>query len=55
MSDSAEYKRSFSLFQAYDFLKEKGLEKERDEIGNSSDHFKTYTSTLRRAKIIALV
>jgi|JFJP01.1.fsa_nt_gi hypothetical protein len=55
MIESAEFNGSFSLFQAYDFLKEKGLEKESDEIRNSSDHFQSYTSTLRRAKIIALV
>ncbi len=55
MDERTEYKRSFSLFQAYDFLKERGLGKESDEIKNSSDHFQSYTSTLRRAKIIALV
>ena len=55
MDESTEFKRSFSLFQSYDFLKENGLEKESDEIKNSSDHFQSYTSTLRRAKIIALV
>jgi hypothetical protein len=50
-----EFKRSFSLYQAYDFLKANGFEKECEEIKNSSDQFQTYTSTLRRAKIIALL
>jgi hypothetical protein len=50
-----EYKKSFSLIQAYDYLRAKGLGQECDEIKNSSDQFKNYTSTLRRAKIITLV
>jgi RecB family endonuclease NucS len=52
---TTEYKRSFSLFDAYDFLNSKGLDKECLEIKNSPDSFKSYTSTLRRAKIIVLV
>jgi hypothetical protein len=50
-----EYNRNFSLYDAYDFLKAHGLGQECDEIINSSDKFKSYTSTLRRAKIITLV
>lgn len=50
-----EYKKNFSLFDAYDFLNSKGLGQESEEIKNSSDKFKSYSSTLRRAKIIALV
>ena len=50
-----EYNKNFSLSEAYDFLSSKGLGKESDEIKNSSDKFKSYSSTLRRAKIIALV
>jgi RecB family endonuclease NucS len=50
-----EYKQNFSLFDAYIFLKENGLEKEGEEIKNSPDKFKSYSSTLRRAKIITLV
>lgn len=50
-----EYNKNFSLFDAYDFLKESGLEYECEEIKNSSDKFKSYSSTLRRAKIVSLV
>ena len=50
-----EYKRNFSLYDAYDFLSQNGLVQESDEIKNSSDKFKSYTSTLRRAKVIVLV
>ena len=50
-----EYNKNFSLFDAYDFLNSHGLGKECEEIKNSSDKFKSYSSTLRRAKIIALV
>jgi hypothetical protein len=50
-----EYKKNFSLFDAYDFLSVNGLEQESEEIKNSTDKFKSYSSTLRRAKIIALV
>jgi hypothetical protein len=50
-----EYNKNFSLFDAYDFLNANGLEQECEEIKNSSDKFKSYSSTLRRAKIITLV
>jgi len=50
-----EYKKNYSLFDAYDFLNSKGLRQETEEIKNSSDKFKSYSSTLRRAKIITLV
>ena len=50
-----EYSRNFSLYDAYDFLSQNGLVQESDEIKNSSDKFKSYTSTLRRAKVIVLV
>jgi len=50
-----EYKRNFSLYDAYDFLSQNGLVQESDEIKTSSDKFKSYTSTLRRAKVIVLV
>ncbi len=50
-----EYNKNFSLFDAYDFLKANGLEQECEEIKNSSDKYKSYSSTLRRAKIITLV
>jgi hypothetical protein len=50
-----DYKKNFSLFDAYKFLAANGLEQQSNEIKNSSDKFKSYSSTLRRAKIIALV
>lgn len=50
-----EYNKNFSLFDAYDFLITNGLEQECEEIKNSSDKYKSYSSTLRRAKIIVLV
>ena len=50
-----DYNKNFSFFDAYDFLNANGLEQECDEIKNSSDKFKSYSSTLRRAKIITLV
>jgi len=50
-----EYNKNFSLFDAYDFLNSNYLSKECEEIKNSSDKFKSYSSTLRRAKIITLV
>lgn len=50
-----EYKRNFSLYDAYDFPSQNGLDQESSEIKNSSDKFKSYKSTLRRAKIIVLV
>lgn len=50
-----EFNRSFSLPVAYEYLHQHGLQKESDEIKKSPDKFKSYSSTLRRAKIIALV
>jgi len=50
-----EYQKNFSLNDAYAFLKEHGLEKEAEEIKISPDQFKSYHTTLRRAKIITLV
>ena len=50
-----EYKKSFSLYDAYDFLNANGLGQESNEIKSSPDKFKSYSSTLRRAKIIVLV
>ncbi len=50
-----EYQKNFSLNDAYAFLKENGLEKEAEEIRISSDQYKSYHTTLRRAKIITLL
>jgi hypothetical protein len=49
-----DYNKNFSLFEAYDFLEANGLEQECEQIRNSPDKFKSYSSTLRRAKIITL-
>lgn len=43
------------LRYVYDFLIEKGLEKESNEIKQSKDKYKSYSSTLRRGKIIDLL
>jgi hypothetical protein len=49
-----DYNKNFSLFEAYDFLEANGLGQECEQIRNSPDKFKSYSSTLRRAKIITL-
>jgi hypothetical protein len=50
-----EFQKSFSLKQAYDWLTANGLGQESNEIKSSPDYYQTYTSTLRRAKIIVLL
>lgn len=40
---------------AYPFLIKNGLEKEEEEIRTSKDQFGSYTSTLKRAKIVSLL
>jgi len=55
MDQSMEYNRNFSLPAAYQFLQDNGLGDKAIEIKTSSDKFKSYSSTLRRAKIIVLV
>jgi len=55
MESTPEYKRNFSLVAAYDFLRQKGLTSEADSIQFSRDKFKSYSSTLKRAKIIKLL
>lgn len=50
-----EYNKNFSLPTAYDFLHANGLGQVSDKIKSSSDKFKSYSSTLRRARIIVLV
>jgi hypothetical protein len=50
-----EYSRNLSLNDAYDFLSQNGLAQESGEIKDSSDKFKSYTSTLKRAKIVVLL
>jgi len=55
MDQNIKYNRNFSLRAAYQFLKDNGLGDKAIEIKTSSDKFKSYTSTLKRAKIIVLV
>ena len=49
-----EYER-LPLKLAYQFLTEKGFESEANEIKESKDSYKSYTTTLRRGKIIDLL
>ena len=55
MDQNIEYNRNLSLPATYQFLKDNGLRDKAIEIRTSSDKLKSYTSTLRRAKIIVLV
>ncbi len=55
MNQEIQYKKGFSLFASYKFLENNGLKEESDEIRSAPDRFKSYTSTLRRAKVIVLV
>jgi len=55
MNQEIQYNRNFSLFTAYQFLEDHGLEKQAVDIKNSPDKFKSYTSTLRRAKVVILI
>ena len=55
MDQNIEYNCNFSLLTAYQFLQDNGLGDKAIEIRNSSDKFKSYTSTLKRAKITVLV
>ena len=54
MKQETQYSR-LSLLESYQFLEDCGLKEEADEIKNSPDRFMSYTSTLRRAKIIHLL
>ena len=54
MNEEIQYS-GLSLLKAYQFLEDCGLKEEAEEIRSSSDRFKSYTSTLRRAKIIGLL
>ena len=52
MNNETQYKRNFSLEEAYAFLRDNNLKSTADEIQVSRDSFKSYTSTLKRAKIV---
>jgi len=43
------------LRYVYQYLVQKGFENEANEIKQSKDRYKSYTSTLRRGKIIELL
>ena len=51
MTNENEYNSNFSLDNAYEFLRSKNLDSVAKEIQISKDQFKSYTSTLRRAKV----
>ena len=50
-----EFNKNFSLIDAYSFLNLNGLNNECEEIKISQDKYKSYSSTLKRAKIVVLV
>jgi len=53
-TDKEEYE-GLPLRLAYSFLADKGIEKESNEIRQSKDKYKSYTSTLKRGKVIDLL
>ncbi len=55
MNNETQYKRNFSLEEAYIFLRDNNLQREADEIRLSKDHFMKYTTTLKRAKIVKIL
>jgi Endonuclease NucS len=55
MTSETEYHRNFSLEKAYEFLRSKNLESVAEEIQVSRDQFMSYSSTLRRAKVIRVL
>lgn len=52
MSNSTEYHRNFSLTTAYEFLRANELADEAESIQLSRDRYGSYSSTLRRAKVV---
>lgn len=52
---NAEEFERFPLRLAYGFLAKKGFESEANEIKHSRDSYKSYTSSLRRGKLIELL
>lgn len=55
MTEENQYARNFDFTRAYEFLRENGLGSVAEEIQISRDQFKSYTTTLKRAKIIKVV
>ncbi len=52
MVDEFQYKRNFSVEEAYVFLRDNNLKNIADEVQFSKDSYLSYTTTLKRAKII---
>jgi hypothetical protein len=57
MSDTEKIEEfdALPLKFAYQFLAQKDFENEANEIRQSKDRYKTYTSTLRRGKVVELL
>jgi hypothetical protein len=57
MSDTEKIEEfdALPLKFVYQFLSQKGFENEANEIRQSKDRYKTYTSTLRRGKVVELL
>jgi len=51
-NDDIEIIEKFPLRKVYQFLSENGFSYEADEIRKSQEKFKSYKSTLRRAKLL---
>ena len=54
-NDFAEEYEALPLRYAYEFLIQNGLGKEADDIRQSKESYHSYTSTLRRGKIVTLL
>jgi hypothetical protein len=50
-----DYKKNFSLTEAYVFLNNRGFQEECEKIKNSTDKFMSYSATLKRARVMTLV
>ena len=55
VKEENEFQRDFPLKPTYQFLSDRGLESEMLTIKSTSDKFMTFTTTLKRAKIINLL
>ena len=55
MASGPSYEKNFPFPLAYDFLKDHGLEEAAREIESSRDHYMSYGTSLKRAKILVLV
>ena len=55
LSTSDNDSKTLSLISAYEYLTEKGYEGDVVKIRESKDQYKSYTSMLRRGKIVDLM